>query len=552
MTATATQTPFARDRDPLWIGRDAVAADYLTPAQLESAIERYRTLQRDNFPDVLESLGLLSPRRIAELTSKRFNLGEPIDLHPSIVDRAIAVKLPKSRAVEHVAIPFRSTGSRQIEIAVANPASYPRAEASRDFPGKEIVFHVAPKKDILAAIDDVHRPELVIENNVDYLKGLIRELTNLRASDVHVEPRDKSVRVRRRIDGVLEDHAYINKDANNSLVQAIKQMAKMNTSERRLPQDGQFTEVLGSRRYTFRVSTLPCQFGEKAVIRIQDETQNILSFAELGMFQDHIEIYSRIVQAPYGLIYHTGPTGSGKTTLMYSGLAILDSRGLNITTAEEPVEYVNADYNQVSINERVRNEFTSLSFSNILRAIVRQDPDIIMVGETRDLETAKIAIHSALTGHLVFSTLHTNDATGTLSRLGGWKDSGLESILVANALTAAVGQRLIRRVCTRCRIPHPEQDLLRERYSLGTEGQLYLADLKGCAHCRRGYRGRIGVFEIFEFEPVRDLIARGANEHEIRTELVTHHNTLTMRQDGIRKAVAGLTTMEEVLSNLTL
>jgi type II secretory ATPase GspE/PulE/Tfp pilus assembly ATPase PilB-like protein len=342
----------------------------------------------------------------------------------------------------------------------------------------------------------------------------------------------------------------IAKDANNSLVQAIKTAARLSTSERRLPQDGQFSETYGSRRYTFRVSTLPCHFGEKAVIRIQDETANILTFAELGMLPDDIALYSSILERPYGLIYHTGPTGSGKTTLMYSGLATLDARKLNVTTAEEPVEYVQPDYNQVSINERISNDYTSLSFSNILRTILRQDPDVIMIGETRDFETAKISIQAALTGHLVFSTLHTNDATGTISRLNSWREEGLEPILVANALQAAIGQRLIRRVCRTCRKPHPQAAELCEQYSLGADATLFRADPKGCDECRHGYRGRIGIFEIFNFEPVSAMIAKGLDEMVIRQELIAHHGARTMRADGLRKVARGLTTIEELLTTL--
>jgi type II secretory ATPase GspE/PulE/Tfp pilus assembly ATPase PilB-like protein len=491
---------------------------------------------------------MVSPRKIADHVARRHGL-DVIDLQPGIVDRAIATKLPRARALDLVALPFRLTG-RCIEIAVANPTTYPASEAARDFPGRETTILVAAKKDIVAAIEDVHREQIVVENNADYLKGLTRDLIHERASDIHVEPRDTNVRIRKRIDGLLEDHAYIAKDANNSLVQAIKTAARLSTSERRLPQDGQFTETYGSRRYTFRVSTLPCHFGEKAVIRIQDETANILTFAELGMLPDDIELYSQILQRPYGLIYHTGPTGSGKTTLMYSGLATLNARTLNITTAEEPVEYVQPDYNQVSINERISNEFTSLSFSNILRTILRQDPDVIMIGETRDLETAKISIQAALTGHLVFSTLHTNDATGTISRLGSWRDQGLEPILLANALQAAIGQRLIRRVCPDCRVPHPQAAELCEQYSLGPEATLFHANPKGCEKCRRGYRGRLGIFEIFNFEPVSAMIATGADEMAIRQELIAHHGARTMRADGLRKVALGLTTLEELLTNL--
>ncbi|NUQ66355.1 MAG: type II/IV secretion system protein, partial [Pirellulales bacterium] len=388
------------------------------------------------------------------------------------------------------------------------------------------------------------------ENTTDYLKELLRRMIRERASDIHVELMTNTVRIRKRIDGVLSDHGYLAKDANNSLVQAIKTAARLNISERRLPQDGQFSDELGSRKYTFRVSTVPGQFGENCVIRIQDEFSNIRSFGELGLLADDIAILRELLALPYGLLYWTGPTGSGKTTLMYSALATLPTRELKILTAEEPVEYVIPDYTQVTINDRIRNESHALSFRDILRAFLRQDPDVILVGETRDVETAKLAIQAALTGHLVFSTLHTNTATGAISRLLAWRQDGIEPILVASAVRAAIGLRLIRRVCPVCRRPHPHADALRRQYRLREDATIFAANRNGCSECRGGYRERIGIFEIFRFDQATEEITAGANEHVIRQLLIERHGARTLRDDGLRKVAAGLTTIDEVLANL--
>lgn len=531
----------------LWLGTALVEEGSLTPAQLETALAQLRQHQQGTLADMLEHLAMVTPRRIAEHFAKRHKLAL-VDLTPAAVDRAAARLLSRPAAVQHVILPFKAT-RQSVDIAVANPATYTLTDATRDFPGRHVNFRVAAKKDILAAIDEAHRELLTIENNNDYLHALIRVAVQERASDIHIENMPNNVRIRLRVDGEISDHNYIARDENNSLVQAVKTAARLNISERRLPQDGQFCEEFGSRKYTFRVSTLPAQVAENAVIRIQDQTANILSFAELGMCDEHIAQLRDILALPYGLVYCTGPTGSGKTTLMYSALATLPVRDLKILTAEEPVEYTIPDYTQVSINERIRNELTSLSFDNILRNFMRHDPDVILVGETRDVATGALALSAALTGHLVFSTLHTNDATGVLSRFLGWK-SHIDPFLVASAVKASIGQRLVPRLCPHCREPHPQSSALCDRYLLPAGTQLYRANVKGCAECRRGKKGRIGVFEIFRFDAIAELITSGASEAVCRARLVEQHGARTLRDDGLRKAAAGLTTIEDVFANL--
>lgn len=530
----------------LWLGHALVEDGSLTPAQLETALTQLRQHQQGTLADMLEHLAMVTPRRIAEHIGKRYSL-PVVDLTPATVERDAARLLSRAIATQHVILPFKAT-RHAVEIAVANPAIYTLTDAARDFPGRQVSFRVAAKKDILAAITEAHRDLVTIENNNDYLRALLRAGIQERATDIHIEVMPNNVRIRLRIDGDLSDHNYIARDENNSLVQAVKTAAHLNISERRLPQDGEFSEEYGSRKYTFRVNTLPARCGENAAIRIQDQSANILSFAELGMFPDHIAQLQEILTLPHGLVYFVGPTGAGKTTLMYSALATLPIRDLKILTAEEPVEYTIPDYTQVSINERIKNDVTSLSFDNILRSFLRHDPDVILVGETRDVATGALAIHASLTGHLVISTLHTNDASGVISRFLGWKDS-IDPFLVASAVKASIGQRLIPRLCPHCRELHPLNAQLVEKYALPVETQLYRANVKGCGQCRRGKRGRIGVFEIFRFDAITEQITAGLSESACRALLV-NAGALTLRADGLRKAGAGLTTLEDVLAHL--
>jgi len=529
-----------------WLGHALVEDGSLTPSQLETALTQLRQHQQGTLADMLEHLAMVTPRRIAEHIARRHSL-QLVDLTPASVDRDAARLLSRTVAAQHFILPFRATRD-VVEIAVANPLLYTQQDAARDFPGRKVLFRVAAKKDVLAALEEAHRALVTIENNNDYLRALLRNAIQERATDIHIEVLPNNVRIRLRVDGELAVHNYIARDENNSLVQAVKTAAGLNISERRLPQDGEFSEEHGSRKYTFRVSTLPGRFGENAAIRIQDQNANILSFADLGMFPDHIEQMREILALPYGLVYFVGPTGAGKTTLMYSALATLPVRDLKVLTAEEPVEYTNPEYTQVSINERIKNDVTSLSFDNILRNFLRHDPDVILVGETRDVATGALAIQASLTGHLVISTLHTNDATGVISRFLGWKAS-IDPFLVASAVKASIGQRLVPRLCPHCREPHPLNAQLVAKYSLPAETQLFRANPVGCKHCRRGKRGRIGVFEIFRFDSITEQITAGLSESECRSLLI-NAGALTLRADGLRKAAGGLTTIEDVFANL--
>jgi type IV pilus assembly protein PilB len=381
--------------------------------------------------------------------------------------------------------------------------------------------------------------EAPIVKLVDYI---ISNAINERASDIHIEPQEKRLNIRYRIDGVLHDIIGPAKALQMAIVSRIKIMSNMDIAERRLPQDGRFTIKQGFREVDLRISTLPTVFGEKVVMRLLEKGALSLDMDNLGFADEQLKLFRRYIRNPHGMILLTGPTGSGKTTTLYSALSEIKSSQTNIVTVEDPVEYQIKGIYQVQANPKI-----GLTFANGLRFILRQDPDIIMVGEIRDLETAEMAIRSALTGHLVFSTLHTNDAVGTIVRL---INMGVEPYLVCSSLTLAVAQRLIRKVCPYCKETYrPSKELLR---SLGMDGKpqkgLLFSQGKGCRRCKEtGYFGRTAICEILELKgPIRNAILNGADIEGIRQISVTMGMS-TLRENGLHKVQEGITTPEEVL-----
>jgi general secretion pathway protein E len=370
---------------------------------------------------------------------------------------------------------------------------------------------------------------------------LIENAVGSSASDIHIEPFEDNIRVRYRIDGVLFDAETPPKRLKAAITSRIKIMAELNIAERRLPQDGRIRMSLQGRRLDIRVSTIPTIHGESVVMRLLDRAAILMPFERLGFdtrTQRHIE---RLINLPHGMMLVTGPTGSGKTTTLYAALDKINSPGKKIITIEDPVEYQLRGVNQIHVKPKI-----GLSFAAGLRHIVRQDPDVIMVGEIRDVETADIAIHAALTGHLVFSTLHTNDAPGAITRL---LDMGAEPYLVASILEGVLAQRLVRVICAACRVPsEPEPKELRAVGVDTIPADATLVRGKGCAECRgTGYRGRTGIYEFLPMtEELRSLTLRKAAGHEIRQRAVADGMT-SLRQDGWAKCCAGVTTIDEVL-----
>lgn len=363
------------------------------------------------------------------------------------------------------------------------------------------------------------------------------------ASDIHIEPFKDRVKVRKRVDGILYDMFSPPKHVQAKLVSRVKIMAKMDIAERRLPQDGRIEIRIADKNVDLRVSSLPTAFGERVVMRLLDKSNVLLSLEDLGMSRRDLDVFLKLIKAPYGIILVTGPTGSGKTTTLYSALSLLNNSDVNIITVEDPIEYQINGISQMQVNAKI-----DLTFANGLRTIVRQDPDIILVGEIRDMETAEMSIQAALTGHLVFSTLHTNDAASAVTRL---IDMGVEPFLVSSSVNAILAQRLVRKICSHCREPYTPSAEYLEKLELPEQFKnavLYRG--KGCTEClHTGYQGRIGIFELMVLsDEIKNLILTTSDAGQVKRQAMADPQTpmLTLREDGLQKVLAGETTLEEV------
>ncbi len=468
----------------------------------------------------------------------------------------------------------------QLVAAMVDPGDFYVVETLQKATGLRLVRHLARERDILEALNTYYAEgttdpaerngngegegtELEYlqddQEDVEHLRDLASEapvirLVNVliaralerRASDIHIEPFEKELQVRYRIDGILHDVEAPPRKLQAALISRVKLMAKLNIAERRLPQDGRIKLRMLGREIDLRVSTLPTLYGESVVMRILDRSSINVSLESLGFPTDTMAEVERQISRPYGMILVTGPTGSGKTTTLYGSLDKINSPDKKIITIEDPVEYQLAGVNQIHVKPQI-----GLTFANGLRSIVRQDPDVIMIGEIRDFETAEIAVQSALTGHLVFSTLHTNDAAGAISRL---LEMGVEDYLLASSLLAVMAQRLVRTLCSHCRRPIEGGVMLSDNGNLadGTNGSrgtpLAAYEARGCEECdMTGYHGRSGIFEMLLItEGVRQLILKHASSDIIKNFAVTQ-GMRTLREDGWRKVREGTTTVSEVL-----
>jgi type II secretion system protein E len=471
---------------------------------------------------------------------------------------------------QYGACPIAVAGST-LTVAVADPANATLLDDLRQIPGMAVQLCVAPHGAILEAIERAYGANTALQKivegmgsaavdgpgdpaeDVNHLRDMAFEapvvrLVNLlidgalaaEASDIHIEPFEDSLRVRYRIDGLLYDQEAPPRRLQAAVASRIKIMAEMNIAERRLPQDGRIRVTTQARRVDIRVSTVPTIHGESIVMRLLDRASVFLPFDRLGFSARTATAFAGLIRRPHGILLVTGPTGSGKTTTLYAALDKINAPDRKIITVEDPVEYQLKGINQIPVKPKI-----GLSFASGLRHIVRQDPDVIMVGEIRDLETAEIAIQAALTGHLVFSTLHTNDAPGAVTRL---QDMGCEPYLVSSVLNAVLAQRLVRCICRACRAPAEADsaELLAIGITDASDVQLYRG--KGCDECRgTGYRGRVGIYELFGItEEVRGLIVRKVPAGELRRHAV-ERGMVTLREDGWAKACAGITTVAEIL-----
>ncbi len=547
----------------------------LMPEQLSQALYEQRRTGKPLAVILIES-GLVSEEDIVITLSEQ--LGIPhLRVESYEIPAEVLAEVPEGIARRYHLIPVAKTGN-SLTIAMSDPLNIVAIDDVRMLTGYEIESVVSLDSEIKKAIDryysgkevemedyeDILRDaeadavtlmEEQEELDISHLKEEVEQapvirLVNLTlvnaikrgASDIHIEPFEKIVRVRNRVDGVLVEAPQPPKALQAAVVSRIKILSEMDIAERRIPQDGRFRIKFEGREIDFRASTLPTYFGEKVVLRILDKGALTLDLDKLDFEEQPLEAFRDCLSRPNGIILVTGPTGSGKTTTLYSALHMLNTLDVNIVTVEDPVEYELHGINQVQAKPEV-----GLTFAAGLRSILRQDPDIVMVGEIRDEETADIAIKAALTGHLVLSTLHTNDAAGAVTRM---VDMGLEPFLIASSTLLAAAQRLVRRICPDCKESYrvPEQVLQRAQFNLDKGEEVILSKGKGCKRCAEtGYRGRLALLEALRItEDIQDLIMGSASAGEIKRKAI-EGGMLTLRQVGLLKVQAGLTTLEETL-----
>ncbi len=544
------------------LGDLLIEAGLIQEQQLNKALEvQKRTGER--LGKVLINLGYITEERIIEVLE--FQLGVPhLDLMSLHVPREVAALIPVSLAERYQVVPVQKEG-KIIKLAMVDPTNYYAIEDVRMVTGCEVQPVIASERSIMQIINQSFGVQDLVDKVVDKLRpedvALISELETAddapiisivnsiiaqavknRASDIHIEPLDKSLRIRFRIDGVLREISTFPKHIHPAILSRIKIMSSMDIAEKRLPQDGRIKIQEFGRDIDIRVSTLPTITGEKVVMRILDKQTVILNVTGLGVSKANLPKFRQLYSQSYGMVLVTGPTGSGKSTTLYSVLADVNAPGMNIITVEDPVEYRLEGINQVQVNQKA-----GLTFANGLRSILRQDPNVIMVGEVRDTDTADIAIRAALTGHLVFTTLHTNDASGAVTRL---VDMGVEPFLVASSVLGVVAQRLVRTICSDCKQKYFLPPDAPERLFLGVEKdtQIELYRGTGCPRCDyTGYRGRMAIHEIMVVSPqLRDAINKRLSSDEIKV-IAMQEGMTTMKQDGIDKVFQGLTTIEEVI-----
>lgn len=545
-----------------------------------AAIDDARANLPDSSDDVNEDTAILErliadhkikPMQVAEVLADEFSM-EVVDLSDVRISSEALEVVPFELANRYKVIPLEADGT-EVELAVADPLDMDAVDSISHVIQRSVTCRVAPLEDIKKAIHqyyggaraeqvneifadqedpdalpsqiDLPTPEDATEEEapiIKYVHMVISEALKRRASDIHMEPLEKRFRVRYRIDGVLHEVENPPKRLQPSIVSRIKLMSNVSIAEKRVPQDGRINIKVGAKVIDLRVSTLPTAFGESIVMRILDKEGLRLGLPELGFFSDDQATFEKIIALPDGVFLVTGPTGSGKSTTLYSALHYINHPDRKIITVEDPVEYELSGVNQVQVRRDV-----GMTFAAALRSMLRQAPNIIMVGEIRDKETAEIAINASLTGHMVFSTLHTNDAPSAISRL---IDIGIKPFLVAAAVRAVLAQRLVRRNCQACREPtEPDERLLN---SLGirqdqTSDATFLKG-EGCSKCNgTGYRGRVGIFEMFNVnEELQQMIYEEASLVALRSK-AREMGMRNMREDGVRKVIAGVTTPGEVL-----
>jgi type IV pilus assembly protein PilB len=568
------------------LGEILVKDSLISADQLKQALE-YQKKSGGRLGSCLVKLGLVSDEDITAVLSRQYGVPS-INLKFYEVDPAVIKLVPQETAVRYQIVPLSRVGST-LTIAMTDPTNVFAMDDIKFMTGFNVEPVVASESAISEAIhkfygevesveeldkvmkdlagEDAAALELAGEEQEMDLASLekaaeeapIIKLVNLiltdavkrGASDIHVEPYEKEYRVRFRIDGILQNVMAPPMKLKDAITSRIKIMSKMDISEKRLPQDGRimikYLKDGKKKELDFRVSTVPALFGEKVVLRLLDKENLRLDMTKLGFEPESLKKFEQQILKPYGMVLVTGPTGSGKTNTLYSSVARLNTQETNIMTAEDPVEFQLAGINQVQMKEQI-----GLNFASALRAFLRQDPNIILVGEIRDFETAEIAVKAALTGHLVLSTLHTNDAPSTISRL---MNMGIEPFLVATSVNLICAQRLVRRICGQCKEPLQilPQALIDAGYSPDEAQKTVVQHGRGCATCNNtGYKGRVGLYEVMEInDDLRELILVGASALELKKKAL-EMGMITLRRSGLQKVALGQTTMEEVLRETVL
>lgn len=544
----------------LKIGDVLIEQGYLTEKDLEKALLVQKSSDGKRLGEVLIEQGYITENQMLQAMAAKMDC-QVVNIDNLSVDIVAVGRIPRQAAEKYGILAVGSEGGR-LKVVVNDPLNFYGLEDVRQITGQELMIYLCEKASLVRAIryyyteisaknaalkaNENIQPdieEMEIEDGdddtpvINLLNSLIQRAYSTGASDIHIEPFEDKTLVRMRIDGTIIEYVTLKNSVHNSLNARIKILSELDIAERRRPQDGHFRSRQPDGYLNIRVSIIPTVFGEKAVLRLLSGNTRIDHSDTMGMLQEDYERFSRMLHSPNGIIYLTGPTGSGKTTTLYMVLEELSKKNVNISTIEDPVEK-----NIYKVNQMQVNAMAGLTFEKGLRALLRQDPDIIMVGETRDSETASISVRAALTGHLVFSTLHTNDAASSVVRL---KDMGMEPYLIANSMVGVVAQRLMRKVCRDCAVPaeltEKEERILGERVP-------YVKKACGCPACNyTGYRGRVAVHEILQIDrQVRRMIMENASSEEIKEYAVNRQHMRTLKQCAMQYLREGITTVEEV------
>lgn len=550
-----------------FLGNMLIDAGIITPKQLDDALahqQKGASTAKSLLGQSLVDLGYCTEDDIARVMAKKSGVSFfSLNAHP--VDMTAANLISPDMAVKYKALPISKEDGKLL-VAMMNPSDIIAVDDLRILTGYDVIPVIVPDKELEAAIkqfvsasantigddeeevvpdDALEADESTEQPAVQLANQILNQSIRAGASDVHIEPQEKRLRVRFRIDGVLHEIMSPSSRLQASLISRIKVMANMDIAERRVPQDGRVTMKMDGKTVDIRVASLPSAYGEKLTLRLLNRSDRLITLAELGFPPVQLERYNNVMRLPYGFILITGPTGSGKSTTLYATLAKLNSIDKNIITLEDPIERRMDGLNQVQVNAKA-----GMTFASGLRSILRNDPDIIMVGEIRDHETARIAVESALTGHLVLSTLHTNDSSGAVTRLG---DMGIEPYLTASSLIGVIAQRLMRVLCPKCKKPYVigRDEILKQFPDFPLEQQereVTLYHSHGCIACNgTGYRGRKGIYEFLPIsEPIQKLILGRASTRDIEAQAVKE-GMITLRMDGMAKVKQGLSTVEELL-----